>query len=220
MSDLSALYRARFSDEQNARKEAIWQVLCQDFFQQFVPHDATVLEIAPGRGEFSKHISAGRKLAIDLNPDSATCLPRDVSFFLGSADNMDAIASESIDICFSSNFLEHLESKKQVDQVLREIYRVLRPNGRYLALQPNIRFCYDRYWDFYDHHTALSDRSIAEALTLAGFVIERNIPRFLPFTTKSALPQHPLLVKMYLRIPIVWRVLGEQCFTVAKRLAS
>jgi hypothetical protein len=42
------------------------------------------------------------------------------------------------------------------------------------------------------------------------------IPRFLPYTTKSRIPQSTLLVKAYLRIPLIWRFLGQQAFAVAE----
>ena len=41
------------------------------------------------------------------------------------------------------------------------------------------------------------------------------LPRFLPYTTKSRLPQHPLLVRLYLRVPLAQRLLGKQAWVVA-----
>jgi hypothetical protein len=56
---------------------------------------------------------------------------------------------------------------------------------------------------------------MAEALELTGFTIRECRPRFLPFSTKSGLPQSPLLVSIYLRIaPLQW-LLGKQMFLVA-----
>ena len=43
------------------------------------------------------------------------------------------------------------------------------------------------------------------------------IDRFVPFSTDSRLPQHPLLVKAYLRLPVVWRLLGGQFVLVGRR---
>ena len=85
---------------------------------------------------------------------------------------------------------------------LREVHRVLRPGGRLLILQPNIRYAYREYWDFLDHHVALSHVSMVEALALTGFRVVEVRPRFLPFTTKSALPPWPSLVRLYLRVPL------------------
>ena len=58
-----------------------------------------------------------------------------------------------------------------------------------MILQPNIRYAYKEYWDFFDHHTPLSDRSLVEALQMVGFKIEKVLPKFLPYTTKSKIPK-------------------------------
>ena len=52
---------------------------------------------------------------------------------------------------------------------------------------------------------------------MKGFDIKTCIDRFLPFTTQGALPTHPLLVKLYLKFPFVWKLLGKQFFIVAQK---
>ena len=218
MLDTALLYRHRFSETERTRKDAIWGVLCSRFFQKFIrAGDDTVLDIACGLGEFSRHIQAKRKIGIDLNTDAAALLPASIEFHLVSADAITPIEDGSIDVCFSSNFLEHLPTKAAVDKVLAEIMRVLRPGGKYIALQPNYRFCSDVYWDFYDHHTALSDRSCEEAFIQAGFKVHTLIPKFLPFTTKSKLPTHPFFVRLYLGVPFAWRILGKQFLIIGQK---
>ena len=55
-----------------------------------------------------------------------------------------------------------------------------------------------------------------EALTLAGFTAERVVPRFLPYTVRgSRLPVTGPLVRLYLALPLAWRVLGGQMLVVA-----
>ncbi|MGH7660880.1 MAG: class I SAM-dependent methyltransferase [Vulcanimicrobiaceae bacterium] len=215
---MERLYRDRFSAAERESKDKIWQVLCQNFFQQFVRADAdTVLDVGSGLGEFTRHIKARRKIAIDLNPESERLVPQGTEFHLSSAENMTAVPDNSVDVAFSSHFLEHLPSKAIVDGVLSEIYRVLKPGGIYVALQPNLRLCGWRYWDFHDHHVPMSDRSGREAFAAAGFEIEKLIPRFLPFTTKTWLPQHPALVRAYLAFPLAWLVLGKTFLIVGKK---
>ena len=52
-------------------------------------------------------------------------------------------------------------------KALKSMQRVLRPGGRMIALQPNIKYAPGAYWDFYDHHIPLSHLSCAEAFRLA-----------------------------------------------------
>ena len=74
------------------------------------------------------------------------------------------------------------------------------------------------YWDFFDHHVPLTEKSIEEGLEVSGFKVEKSIARFLPFTTKSKIPKHPLLVRAYLMFPPIWRVMGKQAFVLARKI--
>jgi hypothetical protein len=73
---------------------------------------------------------------------------------------------------------------------------------------------------FFDHITPVDDRALAEAFAVTGFDVELDIPRFLPYTTKSRLPSGPGLVKLYLRVPLAWRFLGAQAFMVGRPRAA
>lgn len=217
MTDLASLYRFRFNEADLPGKMRIWQTLCADFFQQFIPDESTVLDVACGYGEFINNIVAKKKHAIDLNTDVKRFLRDDIAFHLTKADAMEGIESDSVDVAFTSNFLEHLESKNVCDAVLREVLRVLRPGGKFIVMGPNIRYLAGEYWDFYDHHLPLSNLSLEEGLVMNGFRVTRNIAKFLPYTTRSAIPQHPLLVKMYLKFPPAWSILGKQFLLVAEK---
>jgi SAM-dependent methyltransferase len=215
--NLATLYRHRFDPDTLPRKNRIWKVLCSRFFQSYIGNDATVLDLACGYGEFISSIKAHRKIAVDLNPDSPSHLPKDVEFHATPATDLSPIRSGEVSAVFTSNFLEHLPNKQALDQVFAEVLRVLRPGGRFLILGPNVRYLPGKYWDFYDHHLPLSDRSLTEGLVIAGFDIEKSVDRFLPYTTQSSLPQHPALVALYLRFPLAWRFMGKQFFIVARK---
>jgi hypothetical protein len=67
--------------------------------------------------------------------------------------------------------------------LLMRVKELLRPEGKLIVLQPNFRLLGAAYFDFIDHKTILTDKSLEEALTVAGFTITRKIIRFLPYTT-------------------------------------
>jgi SAM-dependent methyltransferase len=215
-SELSELYRARFEDSGLENRRAVWRTLVDAWFRKLVPADAEVLELASGYGEFLNAITARRKFAVDLNPDAARYLPPGATFINGSADKLDFVGDASIDVVFTSNFLEHLPSKAVLSQVFAEVLRVLRPGGRFIVMGPNIRFAYREYWDFYDHYLPLSDRSLAEGLAASGFAIERVIPQFLPFRMGTG-PTPAILIRGYLALPLAWKLLGKQFLVVAKK---
>ena len=56
-----------------------------------------------------------------------------------------------------------------------------------------------------------------EAAELAGLRTVEVIVRFLPYTTKSRLPQSPRLVRAYLAFRPAWRVLGKQTLYVGTK---
>ena len=212
---LSELYSQRFSSREQRQKERIWQVLCSDFFQRYVKQTDTVLDIGAGYCEFINNIICRKKIALDLNEDTLKYAHDDVQVVRCRSDAMGEIPDASVNVAFVSNFLEHLPNKEVFLQTFREIRRVLAPGGKVLILQPNIRFLNGEYWDFLDHHLALTDRTLVEGLLTVGMQPIEVRPRFLPYTTKSRFPQHPALVRLYLRLPIAQMILGKQAWVVA-----
>ncbi len=220
MTELAALYRHRFPEAELPQKFAIWKALCSGYFQKFVRPDHVVLDLACGYGEFINNIAAAEKHAVDLNPDAPRFLAPNIHFHAAPATELRGIADASMDVVFTSNFLEHLPDTKALEAVFSEVRRVLRANGRFLILGPNIRYLPGEYWDFLDHHLPLTHNSVAEGLAIAGFEVETVIARFLPYTTRSRLPQHPFLVRLYLKLPFAWRFLGKQFFLVGRKPAG
>jgi SAM-dependent methyltransferase len=211
---LSRLYSNRFSAAEQRQKEQIWRVLCSDFFQRYVRPTDTVLDVGAGYCEFINNIACAHKIALDLNEDTPRYAAPGVQVVQCYSNAMAPIADASVDVAFASNFFEHMPTKEIFVQTLREIHRVLRPGGKLLILQPNIRFLPGEYWDFLDHHIPLTDRTVVEALLAVGLEPAEVRPRFLPYTTKSRIPQHPLLVRLYLRVPLAQRLMGKQAWVV------
>lgn len=217
-SDLSRIYRNRFTADELAGKRSMWRVLCRNVFQKYVPADGTVVDLAAGSCEFINEIRAGRKIAVDLNPDVHDYADPGVEVVLSRSDDLSAIPDQIVDTVFTSNFFEHLPSKDALLDTLAECLRVTRPGGRIVVLMPNIRYLPGRYWDYLDHHLPLTHLSVAEALEITGYGVERIVPRFLPYTVKdSPIPVSGLLVAAYLRLRPAWLLLGKQMLVVGRR---
>src|SRR6266851_4815342 len=204
---LKEVYEHRFDEVDQAHKETIWQELGR-YLQRYIARDL---------GYFIRNIRAAERWATDIRDVGAT-LPPDVRFIRASGlDLADVLPNDSFDLAFFSNYLEHLPSTEAVLEQLRVTFTLLKPGGRVLILQPNIRLIGGAYWDFIDHQTALTQKSLAEAATMAGFKTKQVITRFLPYTTKSRLPQHPLLVRAYLRLPPAWLIFGKQTLYLGEK---
>jgi SAM-dependent methyltransferase len=215
--NLSRLYSVRFAPSDKERKDRVWRVLCRHFFQRYVNPAGAVLDIGAGHCEFINHIVAHRRVAFDLNEDVRGNAGAGVEVVQGVSTDLSAFPDDLFDVVFVSNFLEHLPTKDDLLKTLAEVRRVLRPGGRLLILQPNIRLAGGAYWDFIDHHLPLTERSLVEAVELVGLEPTEVRARFLPFTSKSLLPQHPLLVRLYLKVPAAQWLLGRQSWIVAAK---
>lgn len=221
--DLERVYRIRFEGEERMRRQ-VWAVLSRRFFSRWIQPTDVVVDLGAGYCEFINSVRAAGRYALDLNPATAGLAGDGVKVLAQDAAEDWALAPDAVDVVFSSNFLEHIPSKHTLLRVLRQALRALRPGGLFIALGPNIRFCSSAYWDYFDHHIPLSDRSLGEALAAVGFVPELVFPRFLPYTMKGRLAsaRSPLgvrlfLLRLYLRCPVLWRVAGKQFLIVARK---
>lgn len=214
---LDEIYNNRFGPNTEYRR-VVWEVLVSRFFSRFIAPDSAVLDLGCGYGEFINSVRAKTRLALDMNPAAADKLGRDIQFILqNSAEPWHGILEESIDVVFTSNFLEHLPDKAAVAGTLREARRALKSGGRLIAMGPNVRFLGGLYWDFWDHQIPFTENSLSEVLRAEGFFIELCEGRFLPFTMSSGRRYPRLIIRLYLALPFLWRLFGRQFLIVARK---
>jgi SAM-dependent methyltransferase len=213
----ASVYDLRFGERERSAKEAVWREIGRFLQRRYIPESSRVLDIATDVGYFIRNITAAERWASDLR-DTSTSMPDGVRFI--QADGLqlaDAVPMDYFDVVFMSNYLEHLNSAESVIEQLRVARRLLRPGGLVIVLQPNIKLVGPAYWDFIDHRVPLTEESLVEAATFAGFETRDVIRRFLPYSVKGRLPAHRVLVRAYLGFPPAWRILGKQTLYIGER---
>lgn len=222
--DLQAIYARRFADTAEYRGR-VWDVLAP-WLARFLPRPGAspasraILDLGCGYGEWINRAPATRRHAMDLNAAARDHLDPEVVFHEQDCTREWPLPPASLDAVVTSNFFEHLPDKAALRATLRQAFRALRPGGRLIAMGPNIAALGGIYWDFFDHHVALTDRSLAEVLALEGFTVVRAIPRFMPYTLVGGRRYPLFFVRAYLALPVAWPFLGRQFLVIAERPAA
>jgi SAM-dependent methyltransferase len=214
--ELRRIYGERFAANLDYRKR-VWSVLVSDYFGRFITPTDVVLDLGCGYGEFINTVSCAKKYAMDLNPDAPRFLAPTVNFVHQDCSAHWQLPDASLDVVFTSNFFEHLPDKPALGRTLDEIHRCLRPGAQLIAMGPNIKYLPGAYWDFWDHHVALTELSLKEALATRGFTVKTCIPKFLPYTMTATIRYPLLFLKAYLRCPLAWQTFGRQFLVQSER---
>lgn len=179
-------YNKRF--EANAQyRNSVWKILCEDFFSRYIDKESILLDLGAGWGEFSRNISAKKKYAMDLNPDCGKRIKGYADFIQQDCSNTWPLPNDSLDVIFTSNFLEHLPNKTLIDLTLTEAFRCLKKNGILICVGPNIKYLPGVYWDYWDHYTPITDSSMSEALKMRQFlffIVSGGIAAFLNWVSR------------------------------------
>ncbi len=215
-AELEKIYANRFSGTEAYRNQ-VWKILTRDYFSQWISPTYSVLDLGCGYGEFINNVRASQKFGMDLNPTSKERIAPDVTLFQQDCSTRWPLPDNSLDIVFTSNFFEHLPTKAHLQATLAEVLRCLKPGGRILALGPNVKYISGKYWDFFDHHIALTELSLSEVMQMIGLHVDEQIPRFLPYSMSQG-SQPPLwTLRAYLRFPKAWPLFGRQFLVIGSK---
>jgi SAM-dependent methyltransferase len=208
----AAYFRTRFRPD--PRRAELWRHL-NGYLKQFIPANASVLELGAGYCYFINGVPGRRRVALDLGPQVTASAAAGVEAHQGDAiEFLRTQPPASFDFVFASNFFEHFEWA-QLTAMIAEIRRVLTPQGRLALVQPNFRLAPRRYFDDYTHRTIFTDVSLADWLESEQFTVIKMVPRFMPLTVKGAGGGLTWLVPLYLKLP--WRPFAGQMFVLAER---
>lgn len=207
----SEYFQTRFSKD--PRREVLWQTLCEHYFSKLIGRDGHVLELGAGYGYFINNVKCRRRTAVDLWEGLKEMAAPGVEAHVGPATELGFVQDGSVDFVFASNLFEHIPIG-DLERVLKEVKRVLRPGGTLNLLQPNYRECYREYFDDYTHVTVFSDISLCDFLEANGFEVVECRGKFLPLTIKSRIPVSRLGIRLYLMSP--WKPMGKQMLVRAR----
>ncbi len=214
----SDIYTNRFGQEEMGGRVELWRTLCKYWLPKFIPPQSRTLDLGAGYCEFINNITSAKKYAIDRNPDFVDYASKEITCIVAELEEgLKQLEEGCVDRIMASNVFEHLPDHGALFRCLQEVYRVLVPGGKILVMQPNVAAVKERFYDFADHSLPLTEKGMAEALRSCGFSIEKLVARFLPYTTKSRYPPWPILVRLYLLVPIAHHFMGGQMFIVANK---
>ena len=199
-------------------RTAVWQAIASHL-SHWIPSNAHVLEIGAGYCDWINHVAAERRVAVDIWTDlPAYAGPGVEALVLDAARDLPSLGRSRFDVVLASNVLEHF-TPDVAASVVADIVGALKPGGRFLAIQPNFRYAYRRYFDDYTHRAVFSDVSLPALLRSQGLRVEDVEPRFLPYSMQGArVTPRPWMVRAYLRSPI--RPRAGQMLVVARKDAS
>lgn len=105
----------------------------------FIKKDTVYLEVGPGDCLVALEMAkrAKKVYAIDVSTEITKNLDKPENFELILSDGTSIpVATESVDFAYSDQLMEHLHPEDSLEQ-LRNIFRALKPGGKYFCITPN-----------------------------------------------------------------------------------
>jgi SAM-dependent methyltransferase len=150
-----------------------------------------ILEIGPGTGHF---LAAGN--AKGFNVSGVELSPAHRAYIrehwkIETRAELSAVAAESIDVAFSFNCIEHIS---ELSGHMRDIYRVLRPEGRFVVSTCNgislsARLA-RKWWPMFgtsDHMSIATPQALRRLGNRSGFTVDRVWTTEYPLETPMSL---------------------------------
>jgi len=196
-------------------RQGIWQAIASHL-APWIPESAHVVEIGAGHCHWINAVRAAERLAVDLWEE----LPRHAATgvqtrILDAATGLRTLGETRFDVALASNVLEHFEPDVAA-RIAGEVRDLLRPDGRFIIIQPNFRYAFRSYFDDYTHRSVFTDVSLPNLLRAHGFTIERVQKKFLPYSMRDLRSTVPAwMVRAYLHSPIKPR--AGQMLVIARR---
>ncbi|MGH7483321.1 MAG: class I SAM-dependent methyltransferase [Longimicrobiales bacterium] len=141
------------------------------FFLDIADEEAITLDFGCGNGALLAHLRAARRIGVEISPYAAKDAERHLDRVVS---DIAAIGTESVDRIISFHALEHVE---EPSQVIRGMWRILKPDGRIKLVVPCDVPLHtaQRSWlpdDVTMHLYTWSPLTLGNLMSVCGFVIE------------------------------------------------
>ena len=211
MTKDTGYYTARYRFD--IKRASVWKAIVEDIQKRFIVDSSCILDIGCGYGDFINQVNSPQKFALDRE-DVSKYLDISIEFIKNEINYLSTLKEEMFSTVFCSNLLEHLDLLEG-QKLVENIYRLLKPKGRIILLQPNFKLCSKHYFDDYTHRTIYTDESLCGLLQAKQFEIVFRKAGYLPFSMNGILPKSYYLTKLFLlmRSPFM----GSQMLVVAEK---
>jgi SAM-dependent methyltransferase len=125
------------------------------------------LDHGAGAGTFAMPIANGDMSVICMEPDSNLRAGLAQSG-LEVAASLDDIAASSVDYAYSLNVLEHIKEDRRA---ILDLYRCLKPGGRFLVYVPAFQILYSQMDRHVGHFRRYRRKPLIHVLQTAGFEV-------------------------------------------------
>jgi len=145
------------------------QMLCNYISSKYFTHCGKLLDVGSGRGSFSVGFSRnGHQISsVDKFDD---CVNHLVSICDSHKCDIEhehlPHQDNSFDWVFSKSVIEHVCN---TDNFMKEVFRVLKPQGVAVIMTPAWESQYKFFWDDYTHVKAFTRKSLQNAMIIYGF---------------------------------------------------
>jgi SAM-dependent methyltransferase len=141
------------------------------FFLDIADEEGITLDFGCGNGALLANLRAAYRIGVEISPYAAKDADRHLDRVVSDIAVIDA---ESVDRIISFHALEHVE---EPSQVIREMWRILKPDGRLKIVVPCVAPLHtaQRSWrpgDVTMHLYTWSPLTLGNLMSVRGFVIE------------------------------------------------
>lgn len=191
------------------KRVLLWKALYEYHLKDYIKEDYCVLELGAGFGYFINNVQCRKRIAVDIWEEFQTYLDSSIVSKVCNIAELDFIENNSVDFVFASNVFEHV-SKLELIRCLNTLKKKLKDGGTLNIIQPNFKYAFKEYFDDFTHETIYTDIGLSDLLESQGYIIIEKYPKYLPFKINSKTPSIPILIKLYLKLPI--KPFGKQMF--------